>query len=144
MDSYGGNAYGTGPYGGARRNPFGEVTDETTVLPATAEATATVSGAAVGRVVIPDHIVTVEEWQVLEVVLTAVRHYLDDGTPGAKAEDAVQLYSVADTLDAQARATRPSRKVIGWALDQIRQFPVGFLSGLAANHFTELLHAMHG
>jgi hypothetical protein len=49
-----------------------------------------------------------------------------------------------ETLQTQIHAPRPSRKVIAWALDQVKAFPAGLASGVAASYLPMLVHAMHG
>ena len=93
---------------------------------------------------VADEVVTVDERKQLEVVLGLTLSYLDDSASGSDAESSAQVRAAADTIHIQLMAPKPSRSVIGWALKQINQLSVGFASGLAANHFPELLHAMHG
>lgn len=83
---------------------------------------------------------TVEERRMLEVVLDAVRRALEEGVPGFDEEEAAQVLAAADTGTVQLRTPRPSRQVLRWVVEQLYGFPVGVLSGMAANCLPQLIH----
>jgi hypothetical protein len=86
---------------------------------------------------------TVDECRMLEVVVDAVRLVIEEQPTTASPEDIAQIQAAVDTIQAQLRAPRPSRGAVGWALDQIRTFPGGVLSGAAATYLPTLLHTIH-
>jgi hypothetical protein len=84
---------------------------------------------------------SVEEHQMLEVVVSAFREVLSDSSVVTQLskEVAAQVESALATVEAQYRAPRPSRKVLSWALGQLQQIPAGFISGLAVNYLPTLI-----
>jgi hypothetical protein len=135
LSGYGTGTYGTWPCGGPRHVPWGEVAEDATVIPATGKTTATFAGVAVGRVVIADQVVTVDERQGVGIIMRDVFRSMGHGTPGRDAEAVARLQAVVDTLRAHRVVPRPSWKVIGWTLGEINQFSVGLSSGVAASYF---------
>ena len=84
--------------------------------------------------------ISIGDMRRLEVVLDSLRRSIDSGIPGTDPEDLSQLQAVADTLEVQFRAPRPSRRVLRWVVTQISAFPGGVLSGVAATYLPELVH----
>jgi hypothetical protein len=85
-------------------------------------------------------VLTARERQKLEVVVAALYDALENRSH--QLNDPPQLQAAADTIQAQLRATRPSRKVLAWALEQVQHIPVGLITGLALPYLQDLLHAM--
>jgi|GEM_PF-2868142 len=86
--------------------------------------------------------VTIEQREMLEVVVTAVRRLLDDDTFSNEyaQDDIAQAEGACETIETQLRVPRPSRRVLKWALGQLNQFPGGVLSGAAVQYLPALLH----
>jgi len=132
----GGSGFDNSGEGSANLSP------DVTVIAGSASAES--AAHATATVILPDHVVTVDEGQQIEVVLTAVVRFLDEGAPGLDSDQAAQIRGAVDTIQSVTRMPNPSRKVMGWALGQLQGVPVGFLTGLASTYFPQLLHAMHG
>jgi len=87
--------------------------------------------------------VTLEERHMLEVVLKAAQDVLDsDGASSADPEDVAQAYVATETIAAQLRAPRPSRRVLSWAVGQLATFPAGLITGIAAPYIVELINRL--
>lgn len=80
------------------------------------------------------------ERELIEVVIGELRKALDSGHfAGEDADDVAQTQAAVDTLDAQLKAPRPSRRVLKWALLQLPPFAVGILSSTASNYLQMML-----
>jgi hypothetical protein len=87
--------------------------------------------------------VTLDERKMLEVVLSAVRRFLEDGAGSVGPEDLAQIQAAADTIDAQLRAPRPARGVLLWAVGWLsKPYPAGLVTGVAATYLVELINRL--
>jgi hypothetical protein len=78
--------------------------------------------------------------EMIEVVVREVRTADDDGRLDRVApEDRAQAMAAIDTVAAQLRAPRPSRRIVAAALAQIPGYVVGVVSGMTANHLPDLV-----
>jgi len=82
--------------------------------------------------------VSQQERQMLEVVAGLVIATVDRGD--VIGELAAQFRSAAETIETQLRTPKPSRRVLSWAIGQLKQFPIGFLSGAAATYLPILMN----
>jgi hypothetical protein len=81
-----------------------------------------------------------DERKRVEVVVREVLHNIHRGAYDDKDPDEVaQAQAAVETVNAQLRAPRPSRRIVGWALGQLPGFVLGSLSGVSGNYLTELL-----
>ena len=67
--------------------------------------------------------VSTEERRRIEAIQQDVASAIQDGVFESVPDLAAQLRSVADTFDAQMKATHAGRRVIGWCLRQLNTFP---------------------
>ena len=108
-----------------------------------ASASLGLNATAHGAVILPG--ISAEEHRMLEVLVGAIQSAVDENAGIDSLHDEVaQLQAAMETLQSQIHAPRPSRKVIAWALDQVKAFPAGLASGVAASYLPMLVHAMHG
>jgi hypothetical protein len=78
--------------------------------------------------------------EMIEVVVREVRAADDDGRLDRIAPDhRAQALAAVDTVAAQLRAPRPSRRIVASALAQIPSYVVGVVSGMTANHLPDLI-----
>jgi hypothetical protein len=81
-----------------------------------------------------------QELQLIEIVTREVQAAIDAGTALIRA-DLAQTQAALDTIQAQTKAPRPSRRVVLWGLRQINGIPGGVISAEAVEHLQSLLHA---
>jgi hypothetical protein len=86
--------------------------------------------------------VTWQERQMLEVIAGAILRALDERRVRSDADSLAQFRAASETIEVQLRAPSASRRVVKWALGQLAQFPLGLLSGMAAEYLPELVRRL--
>ena len=78
--------------------------------------------------------------EMIEVVVREVRAADEDGRlDRLPPEERAQAMAAVDTVAAQLRAPRPSRRIVAAALAQIPTYVVGVVSGMTANYLPDLV-----
>lgn len=91
--------------------------------------------------------ITAGEGQRLEVLIREVQRLLEGALPTTEElrDDIAQVQAAVDTIQAQLKAPRPIRRIVGWALTQVSGLAVGYVAGVASSatlpHLPELLRA---
>jgi hypothetical protein len=87
--------------------------------------------------------VSTEERRKLEAVVREVIRQIERGAYADQArEDVAQAQAAADTVNAQLRAPRPSRRILAWALGQLPTFVMGNMTGITGNYLYDLLRSL--